>query len=900
MPRNGNGEYDLPAGNPVVPGTVIEASWANNTMNDLAAALTDSLTADGQTTPISNLPMGGYHHTGVSSPTLRNQYATLGMSQDGLNTRVTIASGVDNLVGTLVGQSTAYVAGALVSFFAPANNAGPVTLNYNGIGAKSLVSNLGLPLVAGDLKASGFYMALYNGSAFVLVSATSSGAGTTLLQGSTTGQERPPSGTYAPLTIATATTVNVPAGSAWIVPPGDAGDVTAVQVSWVQQTITLQFVNSSFSTTITVNNTGTIVQFAGRVLGATMRNHAVIGVVEHINGAANNVLAKPTLFGDDGYRGTDNSSLLGNQLIAGGQVSGNPIQLLQLDITQGSIYSPGATPNTADAPNTLTIPAQSNLQFRTLADQGVVGPLIQTAPVANYDPNGAGVVTPLPQNADCTIHRLYYLYGSYIWMYGQFVYASIDAALLRLELDRTKVLISPRLSDAVLVAEIITTKTCVSLNSAATAAIISYGGANFSIGSAGGIGEAPINGTPYGRQDAGWVPVVKGAAPSVTGSLTITGPQPRVTEVLSPVSAGWSGLNVKQGFDWVNIEVTNPDDKAYFRSYSPANGNLRNTTIWDLATGAWTFPGAVSGGTATFANLIKQTSSTDTTAGALMAVGAFGLGNSVRLESIDMNAIPFKSGFYFVAVPTLNAPPARSSQFGHVIMTSIDGAEATQTWVDAAGSSLSFYRATISGVWGAWQQVVTGVKQTSATDATAGALMAVGAFGLGASTSSPYGTDLNGYRTSGFYRVGGAVTNSPVGSDAILLVTNAIDIGTQFVSQYSTGLVWTRSWVNTTFTAWQQVMTSATSLGVGQTWQASLPRNNGVVYTNTTGRPIEVFVTGSGGFLTLQVAGVSIGQTPNAINASALTSGSFIVPNGATYAVQINAGDPITSWSELR
>ena len=104
MPRNGNGEYDLPAGNPVVPGTVIESEWANNTMNDLAVALTDSLTADGQTTPISNLPMGGFHHTGVSDPTLRNQYATLGMSQDGRNTRVQITSGVDNLVGTLVGQ----------------------------------------------------------------------------------------------------------------------------------------------------------------------------------------------------------------------------------------------------------------------------------------------------------------------------------------------------------------------------------------------------------------------------------------------------------------------------------------------------------------------------------------------------------------------------------------------------------------------------------------------------------------------------------------------------------------------------------------------------------------------------------------------------------------------------
>jgi hypothetical protein len=49
MSRNGSGVYTLPAGNPVVSGTVIATSWANNTMNDLAAAMTNSVAADGQT-----------------------------------------------------------------------------------------------------------------------------------------------------------------------------------------------------------------------------------------------------------------------------------------------------------------------------------------------------------------------------------------------------------------------------------------------------------------------------------------------------------------------------------------------------------------------------------------------------------------------------------------------------------------------------------------------------------------------------------------------------------------------------------------------------------------------------------------------------------------------------------
>jgi len=57
MSRNGSGTYSLPAGNPVVTNTTISSTWANNTMNDLAAALTDSVAADGQTPMTGNLDL---------------------------------------------------------------------------------------------------------------------------------------------------------------------------------------------------------------------------------------------------------------------------------------------------------------------------------------------------------------------------------------------------------------------------------------------------------------------------------------------------------------------------------------------------------------------------------------------------------------------------------------------------------------------------------------------------------------------------------------------------------------------------------------------------------------------------------------------------------------------------
>jgi hypothetical protein len=48
MPRNASGTYSLPAGNPVVSGTTISSTWANNTLNDIALEMTDSLSRSGE------------------------------------------------------------------------------------------------------------------------------------------------------------------------------------------------------------------------------------------------------------------------------------------------------------------------------------------------------------------------------------------------------------------------------------------------------------------------------------------------------------------------------------------------------------------------------------------------------------------------------------------------------------------------------------------------------------------------------------------------------------------------------------------------------------------------------------------------------------------------------------
>jgi hypothetical protein len=68
MSRNGSGQYNLPAGNPVVAGTSITSNWANTTMNDIASALSGSLAADGQTPAQGSLNMANNRIINVTDP----------------------------------------------------------------------------------------------------------------------------------------------------------------------------------------------------------------------------------------------------------------------------------------------------------------------------------------------------------------------------------------------------------------------------------------------------------------------------------------------------------------------------------------------------------------------------------------------------------------------------------------------------------------------------------------------------------------------------------------------------------------------------------------------------------------------------------------------------------------
>jgi hypothetical protein len=78
MSRDGSGNYSLPAGNPVVYGTDATDTWANTTMSDIAAALTGSFAADGQTQATGNFDLGSNKIVSLAKGTNDSDAAIVG------------------------------------------------------------------------------------------------------------------------------------------------------------------------------------------------------------------------------------------------------------------------------------------------------------------------------------------------------------------------------------------------------------------------------------------------------------------------------------------------------------------------------------------------------------------------------------------------------------------------------------------------------------------------------------------------------------------------------------------------------------------------------------------------------------------------------------------------------
>ena len=104
MSRNGSGTYSLPAGNPVVTGTVITSTWANNTLTDIASALTGSVASDGQTPMSGDLDMNTNKIVNLDPATVAGNAVEYTQFEQATVSAVNITGGSIN--GTTIGETT--------------------------------------------------------------------------------------------------------------------------------------------------------------------------------------------------------------------------------------------------------------------------------------------------------------------------------------------------------------------------------------------------------------------------------------------------------------------------------------------------------------------------------------------------------------------------------------------------------------------------------------------------------------------------------------------------------------------------------------------------------------------------------------------------------------------------
>jgi len=170
MSRDGSGTYSRPVA-PYVYDAVISETDMNTEMDQIATALTDSLTADGQKTASANQPMGGYRHTAVGAATAQTDYVRVDQVQKNTLNYLTSVGGTANAItATAAIGMTALTAGMVFEFIPGANTTSTTpTININTIGALTIKRDASANLVSGDIVSGRPARIFYNGTYAILL-----------------------------------------------------------------------------------------------------------------------------------------------------------------------------------------------------------------------------------------------------------------------------------------------------------------------------------------------------------------------------------------------------------------------------------------------------------------------------------------------------------------------------------------------------------------------------------------------------------------------------------------------------------------------------------------------------------------------------------------------------------
>lgn len=153
MPRNSSGVYSLPAGNPVVTATTIAITWANSTLSDLAAEVTNSLDRAGRgsmTAPLlladgSDTNPGIAFNAEAGTGFARDSAGVLGVSILGVNVgsfqadgyHGKVAGAADTYTPTISGQTNCSGVSVVAARYSQQGNIVTVSGTFQGTATTS-------------------------------------------------------------------------------------------------------------------------------------------------------------------------------------------------------------------------------------------------------------------------------------------------------------------------------------------------------------------------------------------------------------------------------------------------------------------------------------------------------------------------------------------------------------------------------------------------------------------------------------------------------------------------------------------------------------------------------------------------------------------------------------------
>lgn len=150
---------------------------------------------------------------------------------------------------------------------------------------------------------------------------------------------------------------------------------------------------------------------------------------------------------------------------------------LMINNTGGGIFFPGSNRDgNYQDPHVTVLTPQTPAIFNRMTATTVLPAVFNTIDVANYDPGGAGIITPVPGGSNTsTIHRVYGigaadLKNELFVQYGQSTYASLTAA--RDAIGTGTFIANPSFSRQALLAWIVVTKSATDLSNTTQALFV--------------------------------------------------------------------------------------------------------------------------------------------------------------------------------------------------------------------------------------------------------------------------------------------------------------------------------------------------------------------------------------------------------------------------------------------